>query len=73
MDSDTHDKLVQAYLEYFKSSERFETSNSVRNHVYTRRCLRKIRELAKIRMDEIHQAHQKEKQLKREAAKKANP
>jgi hypothetical protein len=69
MNLDTHDQLVQAYLEYFKASERFELSNSVRNHVYSRRCLREIRRLAKLRMEEIHKAHQEEKTLKREAAK----
>jgi hypothetical protein len=73
MDLDTHDQLVQAYLEYFKANEKFELSNSVRNHVYSRRCLREIRRLAKQRMDEIHQAHQKEKQLKRETSKKGKP
>jgi hypothetical protein len=69
MKSDTHDLLVQAYLEYFKANEKFELSNSVRNHVYARRCLRAIRTLAKNRMDEIHKLHQEEKKLKREAAK----
>jgi hypothetical protein len=55
--SDIHDKLVKAYLNYFKANEKFETRNSVRTHKESRRCLREIRELAKLRMDEIHIHH----------------
>ena len=44
---DTHDQLVQAYLEYFKANEKFEQRNSVRTHRYVRKCLRDIRALAK--------------------------
>jgi len=54
---DTHDKLTKAYLEYFKVNEKFEARNSTRTHRDARRWLRKIRELAKIRMDEIHDKH----------------
>ena len=58
MADDTQDKLVKAYLEYFKANDVFEQRNSVRTHRYVRKCLRDIRELAKIRMEEIHQKHQ---------------
>lgn len=54
---DTHDKLAQAYLEYFRASELFETRNSVRTHRYVRKCLREIRTLAKDRMEEVHKKY----------------
>ena len=69
MDKDTHELLIQAYLDYFKAHDRFKISNSVRNHVAARRHLREIRRLAKLRMDEIHISHNEIKQTKREAAK----
>lgn len=56
-DDDIHDKLTQAYLEYFKANEKFEARNSVRTHALSRKWLRKIRELSKLRMDEIHTKH----------------
>lgn len=57
MEKDTHDKLVEAYLNYFKVNENFEKRNSVRTHRFSRKWLREIRKLAKIRMDEIHKKH----------------
>ena len=63
---DTHDQLTKAYLEYFKASEAYESRKSHRTHLASRRWLRKIRELAKERMDEIHDDYQ----AKKEAEKK---
>jgi hypothetical protein len=57
MDDDIHDQLVQAYLNYFEASERFERMNSVRTHREVRKCLRDIRALAKERSDEVHHIH----------------
>ena len=57
MMDDTHDKLVNAYLEYFKANEKFEQRLSVRTHRTSRRWLREIRTLAKERMEEIHKKH----------------
>ena len=56
-DNDIHDKLAEAYLEYFRANEKFQARNSVRTHRYVRKCLRDIRALAKLRMDEIHDHH----------------
>ena len=56
-DDDTHDLLTKAYMEYFKANEKFEARNSVRTHRESRRWLREIRSLAKLRMDEIHERH----------------
>jgi hypothetical protein len=59
---DIHDKLTKAYLDYYKSNEKFEDRNSVRTHREARRCLREIRMLAKLRMDEIHTKHNTKKE-----------
>ena len=66
IDDDTHDKLTKAYMEYFKANEAFESRKSHRTHASSRRWLRKIRELAKQRQDEIHETYQ----AKKEAEKK---
>jgi hypothetical protein len=66
--SDTHDKLVEAYLNYFKANEKFEARNSVRTHKESRRWLREIRSLAYIRMEEIHR-HHKENRITRKDKK----
>jgi len=63
---DTQDKLVKAYLVYFKANEKFEARNSVRTHRYVRKCLREIRELAKTRMEEIHETHNKTRKIKKD-------
>jgi hypothetical protein len=65
IDDDTHDKLTQAYMEYFKASEAFESRKSHRTHAASRRWLREIRKLAKERMDEIHDDYS----IKKEAEK----
>jgi tyrosyl-tRNA synthetase len=57
MEDSIHDKLVKAYLEYFKENEKFERKNSVRTHRESRKWLREIRSLAKERMDQIHEKH----------------
>ena len=33
IEDDTHDKLVKAYLEYFKANQGFEERNSVQTHL----------------------------------------
>jgi len=68
IDDDIHDKLTKAYLEYYKANEAFESRKSHRTHAASRRWLRKIRELAKERMDEIHDTYQ----IKKEAEKKGS-
>jgi hypothetical protein len=68
MTEDTHDKLVKAYLEYFKVNEKFEARNSVRTHREVRKWLREIRTQAKIRMEEIHTKHQSKKKAKNDSS-----
>ncbi len=53
MTDDTHDKLVQTYLEYFKANEKFEQSPSEANKRTARRQLRKLITLAKTRQEEV--------------------
>ena len=66
IEDDTHDKLTKAYLEYYKANEKFEAANSLRTHkTVSRRWLREIRTLAKIRMDEIHEHHNTTRQTKK--------
>jgi hypothetical protein len=57
MDDSTHEQLVKAYLEYFKAHEAFEKRGSYRTHDDSRRWLREIRKLSKLRMEEIHNKH----------------
>jgi len=64
---DIHDQLTKAYLEYFKSNEKFEERNSTRTHTEVRRNLRLIRSLAKQRMDEIHIKHTTTRKTKKKA------
>ena len=54
MEDDIHDQLTKAYLEYYKANEAFEDRYSHRTHASSRRWLREIRRLSKLRMEEIH-------------------
>ena len=56
IEDDIHDQLTKAYLEYFKTNENFESRLSHRTHAASRRWLREIRRLAKLRQEEIHEA-----------------
>ena len=66
IDDDIHDQLTKAYLEYFKANEKFEARLSHRTHASSRRWLREIRRLAKLRADEIHQLYQAKKEGEKE-------
>ena len=49
---DLHDKLTQAYLEYFKANEWWETKRSVRGYYAAQRWLREIQKLSKAKQKE---------------------
>lgn len=66
IEDDIHDQLTKAYLAYFKANEAFEARKSHRTHATSRKWLREIRRLAKIRMEEIHTTYN----TKKEAEKK---
>jgi hypothetical protein len=65
IEDDIHDQLTKAYLEYFKANEAYESRRSHRTHLASRRWLRKIRDLAKLRMDEIHNDYQTKKEAEK--------
>ncbi len=67
INEDTHDKLTKADLEYFKEVALFEKHGGERTMQSSRKWLREIRTLAKIRMDEI----KSEFDAKKEARKKS--
>ena len=69
IEDDIHDQLTKAYLEYFKANEKFEARLSYRTHAASRRWLREIRRLAKLRQDEIHETYQAKKEAEKQKAK----
>ena len=69
IEDDIHDQLTKAYLEYFKANEAFESRLSHRTHAASRKWLREIRRLAKLRQEEIHKTYL----IKKEAEKKGTP
>jgi len=67
INDDTHDKLTKAYIEYFKNNEKYERFRGHETMQATRKQLRLIRTLAKLRMDEIINDYQERKNQKQEA------
>ena len=54
MSDDTQDKLVQAYLEYFKANEWWEQNRSYRAYYAAQKQLRLIKKLVQKRKQENH-------------------
>jgi hypothetical protein len=52
MDNDTHDQLVQAYLEYFKANEKWEQKRTYRTYYAAQQWLREIRRIVNVRLVE---------------------
>ena len=76
IEDDTHDLLVLAFLDYFKSLEKFHKSPSVAKRIAVRKHLSKIRELAKERRQEIIDSHRhvgEMKHIKKKNIKKKAP
>jgi hypothetical protein len=65
IEDDIHDQLTKAYLEYFKANEAFESRRSHRTHLASRKWLREIRRLAKIRQEEIHETYRSKKEAEK--------
>lgn len=61
IEDSTHDKLVKAYLNYFKWNEKFETKPSEIKKIETRKCLSEIRRLALERRQEVIDRHEEHK------------
>jgi len=66
IEDDTHDKLTKAYLDYFKANDKFDRFGGERTMQESRKWLRTIRTLAKIRMDEIKNIYDSKKGTKEE-------
>jgi hypothetical protein len=56
-EDDVHDKLVKAYLEYFKANEIFEQRPSEPKRRVVRKWLQEIRHYAKLRRVEVIESH----------------
>jgi hypothetical protein len=69
IEDDIHDQLTKAYLEYFKENEKFETRLSSRPYIASRRWLREIRKLAKLRQEEIYKTYAAKKEAVKKQAK----
>lgn len=54
----THDQLIQAYLDYFKANEWWERKESIRAYAAVQQQVKKIKNLAKARNDEIRHKYQ---------------
>lgn len=62
---DLHDKLAQAYLEYFKANEQFERVPSVRKYYAVQKYVRLIKKLISQREKEIRQHYYESKNDRR--------
>lgn len=59
-----HDQLSQAYLDYFKASEKWEQKHTVRTYYKVQRTLCSIASLTKLRRAEIRKIHLAESERK---------
>lgn len=57
IDTETHDELVQAYLDYFTKVEQYKRRRSHRTAIHARKALTKISHLVRIRRKEITNDH----------------
>lgn len=78
IEDDTHDKLVKAYLDYFRLNEEFQQRPAETRRRLVRKKLSAIQKLCKIRRDEIMEEHIRHVQDGRarnnpKEARKANP
>ncbi len=65
MSTDTHDRMIRAFQEYFKWQERFEYKNSDEAGVKARYWLSEIRNEASTRRVEIQDKRQQRKQSRK--------
>ena len=67
---DTHDKLTQAYMAYFKANELFAKRRSLATKVAARLELAEIRILARLRRKELEEQYKVSKIHKQQQRKK---
>ena len=65
MSTDTHDRMIRAFQEYFKWQERFEYKGSDEAGVKARHWLLEIRNEASTRRVEIQEKRQQRKQSRK--------
>jgi hypothetical protein len=64
MSTDTHDKMIEAFQEYFKWQDRFHHRNSDDAGLKARIALSTIRELVSTRRKEIQAIRKERKQIR---------
>ena len=65
MTTKAHDKMIQAFQEYFKWQDRFEYKNSDEAGIKARNALSEIRDQASIRRVEIQEKREIRKQARK--------
>lgn len=65
MTTEAHDKMIQAFQEYFKWQDRFEYKNSDEAGIKARNALSEIREQASTRRVEIQAKREQRKQARK--------
>ena len=65
MNDDTHDKLVNACIEYIKWNENFLYKNSDDAGIKARNCLSELRDQASIRRKEIQEQREEKKKTRK--------
>jgi len=63
--TEAHDKMIQAFQEYFKWQDRFEYKNSDEAGIKARNALSEIREQASTRRVEIQAKREQRKQARK--------
>jgi hypothetical protein len=64
MSTDSHDKMIAAFQEYFKWQDRFHYRNSDDAGIKARNALSIIRDLSSVRRKEIQQLRKERKNLR---------
>jgi hypothetical protein len=65
MSTDSHDKMIAAFQEYFKWQDRFYHRNSDEAGIKARNALSIIRDMASLRRKEIQALRKERKKLRR--------
>jgi hypothetical protein len=65
MSTDAHDKMIEAFQEYFKWQDRFEYKNSDEAGIKARNALSEIRNQASIRRVEIQDKRAERKEARK--------
>lgn len=72
VDTETHDELIQAYLDYFTKIEQYKRRRSHRTAIHARKALTKISHLVRTRRREISNDHAQHIKARRENSDDSN-